>query len=251
MRFPTIKNAWIVILRIGMMIWLLIPFLYLYDVTKEHFLSYKGNEKVTDTSSGWDIRKIREQPVETVETGVKLLSEKIAHICELEKQITNMTCYARRACLQGKKDLENCAEALKIGKKYLENSLCEYPVFIAGVSYNDKNALLAFWAKTHERYQSLLKTIPLQEDVVNVSEALVVDVHKTRVEAQRTLDSLKEILVLAQLKSLKCNLENYKNWLYAFSPRADHVESIFEIEAMQLPLEESIPEEEVLTSKND
>lgn len=251
MRFPTIKNAWIVIPRIGMMIWLLIPFLYLYDVTKEHFLSYKGNEKVTDTFSGWDIRKIREQPVETVETGVKLLSEKIAHICELEKQITNMTCYARQACLQEKKDLENCAEALKIGKKYLENSLCEYPVFIAGVSYNDKNALLAFWAKTHERYQSLLKTVHLQEGVVNESEPLVVDVYKTRVEAQRTLDSLKKIHVLAQLKSLKCNLENYKNWLYTFSTRAECVESIFVNEVLQLRLEKSISEDEVSTPKND
>lgn len=249
MRFPTIRNAGIVILRIGMMIWLLIPFLYLYDVTKEYFLSYKGNEKVTDTSSSWDIRKIREQPVETVETGVKLLSEKIAHICELEKQITNMICYARQACLQEKKDLENCAEALKIGKKYLENSLCEYPVFIAGVSYNDKNALLAFWAKTHERYQSLMKTTPLQEGVVDESEALVVNVHKMRIEAQRTLDSLKKIHMLAQLKSLECNLENYKNWLYTFSTRADCVESIFENEVIQLRLEESIPEEEV--SKND
>ena len=173
-----IKKAWIVILRIGMMMWSLIPFLYLYDVTKEHFLSYKGNEKVTDTFSGWDIRKIREQPVETVETGVKLLSEKIAHICELEKQITNMTCYARQACLQEKKDLENCAETLKIGKKYLENSLCEYPVFIAGGACNDKDALLGFWTKTNERYQSLLKTTPLQEGVVDESEALVVDVYK-------------------------------------------------------------------------
>ena len=220
-------------------------------MTKEHFLSYKGNEQVTDTSSDWDIRKIREQPVETVETGVKLLSEKIAHICELEKQITNMTCYARQACLQEKKDLENCAETLKIGKKYLENSLCEYPVFIAGGAYNDKDALLGFWTKTNERYQSLLKTTPLQEGVVDESEALVVDVYKVRVEAQRTIDALKKILVLAQLKRLKCNLENYTNWLYTFSTRADCVESIIENEVLQLRLEKSISEDEVSTPKND